>query len=150
MSTDDKNKFRFSMLIDTHCHLNMMIKKDFDRLLNKKEISAAQSIISDAHANNVTTIINVGTSLAESLNCIELAQQYPSVYSTVGIHPNDLTDEWRDDVARLATLLQQKEDNKIVGVGEIGVDRHYENYNLERQYDAFRTQIELALEHNIA
>lgn len=44
----------------------------------------------------------------------------------------------------------KKEENKIVGIGECGMDMHYPDYNLARQRDAFKAQIELALEHNLA
>ena len=78
------------MLIDTHCHINMMVKKNFDTLLTHDELSAAQAIIEEAQKNNVSCIINVGTSLVESINCISLAQRYAPIYAVIGIHPNDL------------------------------------------------------------
>ena len=138
------------MLIDTHCHINMMVKKKFDVPLSQEQIDAAKIIIEQAAEQNVTRIINVGTSLIESLNCITLAQKYDAIFATVGIHPNDCTELWRDDVHELERLLKQKEENKIVGVGEIGLDKHYPNYNLQRQKDAFRAQIELALKYSVA
>jgi TatD DNase family protein len=138
------------MLIDTHCHINMMVKKDFDVPLTQEQINDAQKIIDQAAKHNVTRIINVGTSLIESLNCIALAKQYDGVFATVGIHPNDCTELWRTDLKEIEHLLKQKEEKKIVGVGEIGLDRHYPDYNLKRQKDAFRAQIELALKYNVA
>ncbi len=138
------------MLIDTHCHINMMVKKDFDVPLTQQQINDAKIIIDQAAQHNVTQIINVGTSMIESFNCIALAHAYKNVFATVGIHPNDCTELWRDDVRELEHLLKQKEDKKIVGVGEIGLDKHYPGYNLQRQKDAFRAQIELALKYNVA
>lgn len=137
------------MLVDTHCHINMMVKKDFDEPLSKEELQQAQSIIHDAHKLDVTTLINVGTSLIESRNCIALAQNYGSVYAAIGIHPNDLTTQWLDDFKVLQSLMKEKEVNKIVGIGETGLDRHYPDYNLQRQKDAFKAHIELALEYNV-
>jgi len=137
------------MLIDTHCHLNMMIKSDFDVPLKKEQLPAAQAIIDEAALNDVTTIINVGTSLIESKNCILLAQAFESVFATVGIHPNDATEEWHAELKQMDELLKEKESNKIVGVGETGIDRHYPEYNLQRQVDAFRAQIEMALAHDV-
>jgi TatD DNase family protein len=137
------------MLIDTHCHINALIKETFDIPLNPNQIRLAQAIIDDAFKADVTIIINVATSLIESINSIQLAQSYKSVYATVGIHPNDVGTDWRNDVAHLHKLLQQKETNRIVGVGECGIDRHYPGYNFTQQADAFRAQIELALTHNV-
>ncbi len=140
----------FTMLIDTHCHINMMIKKTFDTLLQESDFPQAKQIVADAQAQGITTIINVGTSLPESLNCVTLAKQLDSVFATVGIHPNDCTATWRNDLNELMSLIQNQEVNKIVGIGECGIDRHHPDYNLSRQQDAFKAQIELALEHNLA
>jgi TatD DNase family protein len=128
----------------------MMVKKDFDAPLNNEEIDRARAIISDAHANNVSSIINVGTSLVESKNCVALAQQYTEVFAAVGLHPNDCTADWQSDLKELQKLVKNKEKNKIVAIGECGLDRHYPDYNLPRQKDAFKAQIELALEHDLA
>jgi TatD DNase family protein len=138
------------MLIDTHCHINMMVKETFDTLLHKSDIITIKNIIDDAHKDDVTYIINVGTSVIESENCIQIAQAYAPVYATVGIHPNDCTVDWKTDIEILTRYVQEKEKNKIVGIGEIGLDRHYKDHNLPRQKDAFRAQIELALAHNLA
>ncbi len=143
------------MLIDTHCHINVMVKKTFDTPLHNNEKSndersAAQQIVNDAQAHGVTTIINVGTSLIESNNCIILAQWFANNYAVVGIHPNDCTSTWQKDLHKIETLLQKKEELKIVGVGECGLDFHYPDYNKQHQTDVFKAQIELALKHELA
>ncbi len=138
------------MLIDTHCHLNIMIKKDFDIPLTEGDYPRAAEIVSAASAEGVTKILNVGTSLIESINCIELAKRFQGVFASIGIHPNDLTEHWKDDLKKLSDYLKNKDEFKIVAIGECGIDKHYLDYNLSRQQDAFRAQIELALEHNLA
>ncbi|HEV2916442.1 MAG TPA: TatD family hydrolase [Candidatus Babeliales bacterium] len=138
------------MFIDTHGHLNSMISLTFDKSLTPQEIHNAQTIIDEARAYNVHTIINVGTSLIESKNSIALAQHYAAIYATVGIHPNDCTSSWRTDFAEITTLVKEKNKNKIVGIGECGIDMHYPDYNLIRQQDAFRAHIELALTYDLA
>lgn len=138
------------MLIDTHGHINMMVKKPFDRLLTNNEIAAADTIMHASIQQGVTTVINVGTSVVESENCMTLAKTYAPMFATIGIHPNDCTATWRVDVATLQKYAQRSHDHKIVGIGEIGLDRHYKEHNLPRQKDAFRAQIELALEYDLA
>lgn len=138
------------MLIDTHCHIQNIIKKEFDVLLAPSELPSAQTIIEQAHANQVDIIINVGTSLIESKNCILLAQHFKNIYASVGIHPNDCTAQWRGDLKELTRLVKQKELHNIVAIGECGLDMHYPDYNLQRQKDAFKAQIELALENDLA
>lgn len=137
------------MLIDTHCHLNMIVKKDFDRPLTEEEINLAKFYIDNAYENNVKRIVNVGTSLTESLNCINLAKKYKHVYATIGIHPNDLTKDWKKELQELNKLIKNKEENKIVGIGETGMDFHYPEYKIQTQKDAFKAQIEMSLENNI-
>src|SRR5689334_19346756 len=85
------------MLIDTHTHINMMIKKNFDTLISPALLPDAQKIIDEACRHDVTTLINVGTSLPESLNSVLIAQNFKNVFATVGIHPNDCSTSWRDD-----------------------------------------------------
>jgi TatD DNase family protein len=134
-------------LIDTHCHINNMVKKEFDIPLTPADLPLAQEIIDQAAHEKISTIINVGTSVAESKNCILLAQQFSSIYASIGIHPNDCSTAWRADFDELAKLAQQKEEHKIVAIGECGLDFHYPDFNVQRQKDAFKAQIELALEH---
>ncbi len=117
------------MLIDTHCHLNMMVKKEFDVPITSSQIAAASAPLNDALQAGVSRIINVGTSLVESKNSVQLAQHYPNVYAAVGIHPNDCTSTWRDDVKEIAKLAQRHSEHKIVAIGECGLDCHYPDYN---------------------
>lgn len=138
------------MLMDTHCHINIMVKKEFDIALTHDEIRAAHTIVTEAQAHDVSIIINVGTNLVESENCVALAHHYTPIFVAVGIHPNDCTSQWQEDLQKLITFIKNKEKNKIVAIGECGLDRHYPDHNLIRQRDAFKAQIELALEHDLA
>lgn len=126
-----------------------MVKKSFDTELSPEDYQNARKIIKEAAAQNVTKIINVATSYQESLNCINLARQFDAVYATIGIHPNDLTDQWQHELILLEKYIPHTE-FKIVGIGETGLDTHYPDYNLSLQKEAFKRQIELALKHNLA
>ncbi|AXK60416.1 TatD family hydrolase [Candidatus Chromulinivorax destructor] len=142
------------MLIDTHCHINIMLRgyktKSAYTKLTPEEIIQANAIVQQAFDNDTTCIINVGTDLIESTTCVEIAQMYENCFAIVGIHPNDLTDSWKDEFAHIQSLVKNSHENKIIGIGECGIDMHYEGYNLARQQDAFKAHIELALEHNLA
>lgn len=138
------------MLIDTHCHLNLLVDYSFDVPLTQKDIEHARAFIEEAAQYDVTRILNVGTSLIESINSVELAKKYADVYASIGIHPNDLNDFWKDDFKKLAALAASKEELKIVAIGETGLDTHYPDYNLPRQKESFTRHIELALEHDLA
>jgi TatD DNase family protein len=138
------------MFIDTHGHINTMLNNNIDMALTPDKLKEARHIIDEALAEHVNVIINVGTSLIESNNSVLLAQAYKQIFAVVGIHPNDCTAAWQNDFATIRTLVKHKEKNRIVGIGECGIDKHYPGYNLARQTDAFRAHIELALEHDLA
>lgn len=142
----EQNKNYF---IDTHCHLNLLVKKDFDIPLTEAQIHDAAPIIKQAENAHVKIIINIGTNIIESMNCIKLAQQYTNLFAVVGIYPTDLTEQWQNDFDEIKKLLKEKKQNKIVGIGEIGVDKYRPGYNLQRQIDGFRQQINLALETDL-
>ncbi|MBN1549697.1 TatD family hydrolase [Candidatus Babeliales bacterium] len=137
------------MFIDTHCHINMMVKKEFDAPLTQKNVDLASSVVQDAHHKHVMKIINIGTSVPESKNCILLANTFPSVYATVALHPNDCTTRWMEDFNILRKMVAQKEKNQIVAIGECGLDYHYHDHDKQRQHYAFHAHIELALEHQL-
>lgn len=140
------------MLIDTHCHINIMLRgykvKPNFQVLSYEEIQQAQEIIQQASVNDVTSIINVGTDLVESLTCIELAKLFPHNFAIIGIHPND-SKNWQKQLQQLHPYLKNSIEHKIVGIGECGIDKHYPDYNLKEQEDAFKAQIELALTYNL-
>jgi len=137
------------VLIDTHCHINIIVKNKFDVLLNEIQLQHAQKIINEAKQYGVNHIVNVGTSVIESLNCITLAQNNKNNYSVVGIHPGDCTQNWQIDLKTIEKKIKKKKEYKIVGIGECGLDFHYRNINKQRQKDVFKAQIELALEHSL-
>lgn len=139
------------MLVDTHCHLNICVKSDFDRALSPEELAAAQTYEQEAHARGVTTIINVGTSIIESRNCVELAEKYAHMFATVGIHPCDGNKEtWQKDLTELDALLNADTSGNIVGVGECGLDYYHPGFDKDFQRMLFRAQIELAIKYKKA
>jgi len=137
------------MLIDTHCHVNIMVKEKFDTPLNEKNFEEATKIAEEANQAGVNHIINVGTSVIESLNCINLAQRNDHMYAAIGIHPSDCTQTWQQELKEIEKLIEDKTDNKIVAIGECGIDLHHQQHNLESQKELFKAQIELSLKHKL-
>lgn len=142
------------MLLDTHCHLHLMARNfqdsDVFAPLNSQEIATIQQALEDAKKQHVTKIVNIGTNWSESLTCIEMAKQFDNCWATIGLHPNDAQDNWQDVMEKFDDLLQHAQTNKIVGIGECGIDKHYPEFNLKRQEGAFHAQIQLALKYNLA
>lgn len=135
------------MLIDTHCHLNMIVKEQFNTPITQDEMQRVESIVIEAEQADVCRFITVGTSVVESHNCVQLANYYPHVFASVGLHPTDSTANWRTELAEIKTLLNYQ---KVVAIGECGFDFYHPNYNAQQQGDVFKAQIELALEKNLA
>ena len=95
-------------VIDTHCHLDMINSgKDIDK------------VVSRAVDKGVSRIITVGIDLESSKKAIDIAEQYETVYATVGIHPHNVQELQDNSYDELEMLC---DNNKVVAYGEIGVD----------------------------
>ena len=121
------------MLFDTHAHLDADAF-DLDR----------EELIASLPGAGLSLVMNPGCDRPSSLAAIELAKRYDFIYAAVGSHPDaaDLVnDELIDEYRRLC-----KENPKVLAIGEIGLDYHYEDIPREIQQKAFRMQMELARE----
>ena len=136
------------MLIDTHCHLNIMANKEPEAPLTAAHFEEINAIIARAQEAGLSYLISVGTSLAESRNCIRLAERYDAVVATVGVHPCDIT---KDPVVVRHDLegLLQKYRTHIVGIGETGLDYYHQPYNKDIQQQVFRDHLALAAQYNV-
>ena len=93
--------------------------------------------------HNIRLIVNVGCDLPSSLASIALSERYDFIYASVGSHPDD-ADHVDEGLISLYRQLSQKE--KVVAIGEIGLDYHYEDVPRAIQQRAFRMQLALARE----
>ncbi len=124
------------MWFDSHCHL-------------QDDPDPAQAT-SKARAAGVEGIVCVGTDATESLRAIELAGELgPGVWATVGVHPH----EARHGTGAAEKLLEDSVvagDRRVVGVGECGLDYHYDHSSRPEQRSAFAAQIHLARRYELA
>ena len=119
------------LLIDTHAHLDHN-QFDEDR----------QAVIERAFAQGISHILSVGCDLESSAANVRLAETYPNIHAAVGIHPHDALQADEAGIVQLAKVLEQSE--KIVAVGEIGLDFYRDRAPRDVQRLAFRRQIALA------
>jgi TatD DNase family protein len=122
-------------LIDSHAHL------DFDKFNKDRD-----EVIERAKNNGIVNIINVGSNLASSHRSLQLSQKYEMIYAVVGIHPHEAKHLDKDALKVLKDLSKA---DKVIGIGEIGLDFHYDNSPRDVQRDAFRKQLRLAKEVNL-
>lgn len=120
-------------IFDSHAHyLDSSFDEDRDALLEK------------LFSIDVCGIIEAATTAETSKKAVQLASRYPALYAAVGIHPEEAGGAKIED---LHTLRQLTADKKVVAIGEIGLDYHYEEYcPREIQKLWFRRQLELANE----
>lgn len=123
------------MIFDTHTHYdNPQFDEDRRQLLNSLQ------------QNNIEAIVNIGASIESCKNTLHLTAHYPFIYGSIGIHPSntaELTDEsflWLSSAAK---------ENKIVAIGEIGLDYHRNEPEPELQKYWFIRQLNLARESNL-
>ena len=117
-------------LFDTHAHLNDEI---FDAIRD--------DVISRAQAAGVCTILCVATTAATSRKCVALSEQYPSLYASVGIHPNYCHEAAMHDWDEVVALSGQ---SRVVALGETGLDRYWNHAPIEMQRDYFDRHIRLS------
>jgi TatD DNase family protein len=118
------------MLTDTHTHLNAA-QFDEDR----------DEVIQRALDAGVTRIVNVGFNRETIPTSIELAERYDFIYSTVGWHPQDAIDMRPGDLEWIEELCKHE---KVVAIGEIGLDYYWDTSPKDVQHTVFREQIRLA------
>lgn len=138
------------MFIDTHCHIALMIGKDNETFFSAHDMHAIAEILDIILKNGVEACITIGTTTASSQGALYIAKHFPRVYAAIGIHPNDIADNWRKDSIDLDELIEQnKASGKLIAIGECGLDYHYQPFDKEAQKELFCAHIELAIKHQL-
>lgn len=118
------------MFIDTHVHLNAdQYEEDLEEVIQR------------ALDANVTKMVVIGFDRKTIDKAMELTEAYPFIYAVVGWHPVDAIDCTEEDLQWIESLAKHP---KVVGIGEIGLDYHWDKSPKDVQQDLFRKQIHLA------
>lgn len=118
------------MLVDTHCHIH---ESDYPL--------PSEDVLLRAREAGVEKLICVGTSEKSSREAVQFAASHEDVYASIGVHPHDTKDGY--DIASLVGS------ERLVAVGEIGLDYFYTHSPREVQINALEAQIQLALDHDL-
>lgn len=121
------------MFIDTHCHIYDEYYDDIEKIIKK---------IKD---NNIFKIINNGCDAKSNMEVLKKVSSYDFMYGALGIHPESVLDYKKEDIDFIEKHLN---DEKIVAIGEIGLDYHYGKENKEAQISLFEEQLKLAEKYN--
>ena len=122
------------MLIDSHCHLNYISTA-------KKELDA---IIERAQQHQVNTMLCVATDLPRIPEVIHIAEMYTEVFASVGVHPN----EEADSLVQVEQLIKLANHEKVVAIGETGLDYYRSKDSCNWQQERFKNHIRAAREIN--
>ncbi len=123
------------MIFDTHAHYD---DKSYDLDLFE--------VIQEMINGNVTQVVNIGASMQSSKNSIALAKKYPLFYATIGVHPDEISGLCEED---MNWLREHAKDDRVVAIGEIGLDYYWNKDNKEEQKKWFKSQIQIARENNL-
>ena len=118
------------MLVDSHCHL------DFPGLVEEQA-----AVIARAEAAGVRVIQTIGTRLGAFDRVLAIAERHASVFCSVGVHPHGAAEE---EIDGPAPLLEKASHPKVIGIGESGLDYHYDNSPRDVQARVFRAHIQAA------
>ncbi len=118
------------MFFDTHTHLDDE-KFDIDR----------DELIASLKDEGLSLAVNIGANIETSRNSIALAEKYDLIYAAVGVHPNDTGDMNDEDLAQIEEMAKHP---RVVAIGEIGLDYHYDEPDPEIQKIWFEKQLKLA------
>ena len=124
------------MIVDSHCHLNMLDLKKYDGQL-KNAIAASKQ-------EGVEHLLCVSVQLSDYPIIKNISQQFPNVHISTGVHPN----EQNDPDFSLQKLLTFGSDDKVIAIGETGLDYYRSTDHLDWQRQKFRTHIQAGLELN--
>ena len=122
------------MLIDSHCHLDYWSDAELPALLDR------------AAAEDVREMVTIGTTLAQSATALRLAENFPNVWCTIGVHPHHAA---QAPVPEVETLVEMTRPARVIGIGESGLDYFYDKAPREVQQASFRRHIRAAREADL-
>lgn len=114
------------MLVDSHCHLDYFVEAEIE------------DIVARARAAGVGRLVTIGTRFAQGAVVKQIAERFPDVFGTVGIHPHNAGEGELPSVEELVALADHP---KVIGIGETGLDYFYDKAPREAQAENFRRHI---------
>jgi TatD DNase family protein len=123
-------------LIDTHAHLD-----------DEQFAADLPAVLERARAAGVETILAIATTAPSSVACVRLSESQPMLFATAGIHPNNISESSHSAWDEVIALVEHE---SVVGIGETGLDRHWDTTPFPVQEEYFVRHLELARRHDRA
>ncbi|KAA2215190.1 TatD family hydrolase [Teichococcus oryzae] len=117
------------MLVDSHCHLDYFTEAEIETILER------------AHQAGVAEMVTIGVRMSQAAAVKALADRFPSVWGTVGVHPQNVGE---GPLPSVEEIVQAADHPRIIGIGESGLDYFYDKAPHEVQRDGFRRHIHAA------
>ena len=121
-------------MIDSHCHL------DHEPLINN-----LNDVLERSKKVGIDKLLTISTNVNSYKNILNLIKQDPMIYGSIGIHPHEVQ---TSNFEKIYIVQEFKKYQKIIGVGESGLDYYYENSPKETQIESFKIHIEASIECN--
>ena len=122
-------------MIDSHCHLNFNeLAKNFHNIINNSKL------------NNITSILSINTDPEDFEDHLNLIKNYNSIYLSYGLHP-DKVDTFNQIQLQNFDIACKNE--KVIGIGETGIDLYHSQNHLKEQTQVFETHIEASIKHSL-
>lgn len=122
------------MFVDTHAHINSRDCKNIDE------------VVASAKKNNVLKVVNCADDLNTSYEVVSLNKRYNLLYPAVGIHPLNVDSIDTNTFFELEKIIRN---DKVIAIGEIGLDYYYSKDNMLKQIEIFELQLKLASKYNL-
>jgi TatD DNase family protein len=123
------------MLVDSHCHLNMQEFAD-----------DLPQVIANAKAAGVTMMQTICTRSSDFPDIIAIAEKYPEIYASFGIHPHEVE---KEQLLTIDEIVAHTKHSKVIGIGETGLDYYYEHSKRDIQRESFINHIKASSQTNL-
>ncbi len=117
------------MLVDSHCHLDRLDLRHYDGQL--------EAALDAARLRGVERMLCIGIDLNNAPTVVDIAQRHPDIYASVGVHPLDIS----EDICAVTALVELAEQDKVVAIGETGLDYYYSAEKKSEQQLSFANHL---------
>lgn len=127
----------FDYIVDTHCHLDLVEKQGLQ----------ADEVIANSLNNNVKILQTICTRISKIDEILSYTKNHDFIYASLGIHPNNVDEEPKITAKEILEICNQHQ--KIIGIGETGLDYYYKNADISNQKSSFIEHIKAAQENDL-